>query len=167
MRHNHYAMVLKPVALSLLIVGLTTCTSPLNAPSEGDIVPQQEIYSLASFSGIQTQQGTLILDATSWQAAWDNIFANHAPDQKPPLPAINFDSNVVVLAAAGMTPTQLFSFQITEVRVTGGSLHVRVESVWPSCGGLPVETTPVHVISVPHVATKAHFTFVNTSDDCS
>jgi hypothetical protein len=163
-------MIVKPVALLFLIAGLSTCTSPLDSPpkgSDGVVVPQQDIATVSAFSGIETQTGSLILDPASWQAAWESIFANYAPAEKPPLPAINFDSSVVVLAAAGTTPTQLFSFQITEVRFTGNSLHVRVESVWPNCGGLPVVTAPVHVVRVPHVATQADFTFVSTSDDCS
>ena len=153
-------MIVKHLALMLLIAGLTTCTAPVESRSDGDLVPQQDVAVVTFLSGIDTQTGTLILDAASWQSAWGSIYANYA--QKPALPAINFDSTVVILAAAGTTPTQLYSFQIKEVRVSGESLHVRVVGVWPTCGSLPVITAPVHVVRVPRVATEAQFTFVRT-----
>jgi hypothetical protein len=136
----------------------------LNGP---DILPQQDVYSLRSFSGIDTRRGRIITDNSGFQTAWDEVFAHYAPGQKPFLPAIDFTHYVVLLASAGPTPTQLLWFRITKVRERPQHLAVLVESQWPDCGGAPVVTNPVHIVLVPRVATQAVFEFVNNGEPCS
>jgi hypothetical protein len=149
-------------SVALLVVALTTCGSP-HSPPVGDVVPFEEVYSLPSFSGLTSPTAALIVDSASWDAAWASIFSNYGPSQRPPLPAINFDSTVVLYAGTGEVPTQLYSFKITEVRLSdAGTLNVRVESVWPTCGSLPVITSPVHVVSVRVQSTTARFTWVKS-----
>ena len=160
--------------LMLVCVGLTTCTLPepqgplgpaeLDTP---DILPQRDVYSLQSFSGMVTKRGRIITDSAALQVAWDSVFANYEVGQKPFAPAIDFKHNVVLLASAGPTPTQLIWFRITMVRERPEHLAVLVESQWPACGGLPVVTNPVHIVSVPRVATQAVFTFVDNTEPCS
>ena len=160
--------------LLLVSLSLTTCVppdvgGPLGPPelSGTDFLPQRDVYSLQSFSGMATKRGIIITDSAALQAAWDTVFANYAPDQKPWIPAIDFRDNVVLLASAGQTPTQLLWFRITIVRERPKHLAVLVESQWPPCGGLPVVTNPVHIVSVPRVATQAVFEFVDNKEPCS
>lgn len=157
------------------IVALTACIqhdqagAPLGPPelNTPDILPQRDVYSLQSYSGMQTKLGRIITDAGGLQRAWDEVFANYAPGQKPLPPYVDFDQEVLLLAAAGPTPTQLIWFRITLVREREQHLAVLVESRWPSCGGAPVTTNPVHIVSVPRVATQATFEFVDRTDPCS
>lgn len=159
--------------LIIAMFGLTTCmpsdsTGP-HSPSElnvSDRVPFQDLYSLQSFSGMDTKRGLIITDSAGLQAAWDVVFAHYAVGQKPFVPAIDFKQNVVLLASAGQTPTQLLWFRITLVRERPEHMAVLVESEWPPCGGLPVTTNPVHIVTVPRVSTQAVFTFVDNTTPC-
>jgi len=158
-------------ALIVATLGLTACTSPEEGPLgppeiQVELLPQRDIYSLQSFSGMATKRGRIITDSAEFHAAWDMVFANYTVTQKPALPAIDFKYNVVLLASAGPTPTQLLWFRITKVRERPKHLAVLVESEWPPCGGVPVTTTPVHIVSVPRVATQAVFTFVDNGGPC-
>lgn len=160
--------------LILALGGLTTCVppdspGPIGPPelNTADLLPLRDVYSLQSFSGVDAKRGRIITDSVGLQAAWDEVFANYAADQKPWVPAIDFKDNVVLLASAGPTPTQLLWFRITKVRERPKHLAVLVESQWPPCGGLPVTTNPVHIVSVPRVATQAVFEFVDNTEPCS
>ena len=161
-------------AVIVVIFGLSSCMPPDSAGPVGpaeftptDRLPFQDLYSLQSYSGLDTKGGRIITDSDGLQAAWDSVFANYAVGQKPFIPAIDFKQNVVLLASAGQTPTQLLWFRITLVRERPEHLAVLVESEWPQCGGLPVTTTPVHIVTVPRVATQAVFTFVDNTKPCS
>jgi len=141
---------------------------PLGPPElvTADILPQRDVYSLQSFSGMQTKLGRIITDAGGLQRAWEEVFANYAPGQKPMIPYVDFTQEVLLLAAAGPTPTQLIWFRITMVREREQHLAVLVESRWPGCGGVPLITNPVHIVRVPRVATQATFEFVDNTDPC-
>lgn len=121
---------------------------------------------LRSFSGMQDKLGRIITDQAGLERTWDDVFANYAPGQKPVLPYVDFSQEVLLLASAGPTPTQLVSFRITLVRERPEHLAVLVESEWPACGGLPVTTNPIHIVSVPRVATQAAFEFVDNTTPC-
>lgn len=160
--------------LMFACVATATCIppdgeGPLGPPelNTADALPQRDVYWLHSFSGMESKRGMIITDARALQVAWDTVFANYEPGQKPLMPAIDFAQNVVLLASAGQTPTQLLWFRITLVRERPEHLAVLVESQWPACGGLPLVTTPVHIVSVPRVATQAVFEFVDNVEPCS
>lgn len=162
------------LAILILALGVTTCIPPDAAGPSGppelnsaDILPQRDLYSLQSFSGLETKRGRIVTDSVGLRQVWDEIFANYSADQKPWVPPIDFEHNVVLIASAGPTPTQLIFFRITKVRERPGHLAVLVESQWPPCGGLPVVTNPVHIVSVPRVATQAVFEFVDNTEPCS
>ena len=168
------AMKTRFAAMIIGMFGLTSCTPPDStgpkSPAEltvPDRLPFQDIYSLQSFSGMDTKRGRIITDSAALRAAWDSVFVNYAVGQKPFVPAIDFKQNVVLLASGGQTPTQLLWFRITMVRERPEHLAVLVESEWPPCGGVPVTTTPVHIVTVPRVATQAVFTFVDNTKTCS
>jgi hypothetical protein len=164
---------MKTQTLTLILVALAaaSCGPPPSGPvGTGSIdeqyLPQREIFSVRSFSGLDARGGRLILDAASWKVAFDSIMASVAPGTKNTLPEIDFNNWVVLIAAAGSTPTQLVSFQIAGVRGHPAFLQVIVELKWPGCGSLPVETTPLHIVAVPRVATEAQFTFENKTVSC-
>jgi hypothetical protein len=163
--------LLASLAVPALAFTIVSCSLPpmgpgMTDPGTEDMLPQRDILMFSSNSGLNTRTGKLILDTPTWRATWDSLFANVAADQKPLLPDIDFTNVVVLLAAAGNTPTQLVSFRIAGVRAGPGVLEVTVESDWPQCGGLPVVTTPAHIVSVPRMATEAHFTFIDNTVSC-
>jgi hypothetical protein len=159
-----WSMNTKLIALAMGVAAVTACRmNSLVSPREG--VTQRGIYNRPS-SGIDARAGVIILDQPSWEAAWQVVVANYAPGEKPPLPVVDFDTHVVLLAAGGVTTTQLLSFRIADVRVGPEGLAVSVDVVSPECGSLPVITTPVDIVSVPRLETRAQFTFVDRTAEC-
>jgi hypothetical protein len=130
----------------------------------GELIPFEHIASV-TLSDVKKPTYTLITDRESWVKAWSALVAAQLWPPPPPAPTIDFDSQAVILAGAGDQPTQLVSFRIEEVRLRDGTLHVLVHEDWPSpqCGSLPVITQPVHVVSVPRLASTAEFTTRRTS----
>lgn len=164
------AMKARIATLILVVVGLTSCMSEPEGPIAPDtyfpdLLPQSDIYSL-SFSGIETQSGNIINNNDTFRAVWDVVFANYAAGQKPLVPPVDFTQYVVLLASAGSTPTQLRAFRIAMVRDRPYRVEVTVERLWPCNGGLPVVTTPVHMVAIPRVSTQAVFDFVDTAESC-
>jgi hypothetical protein len=157
------------VATLLAGLGLVACGPGPKAPPEGAILPFEEVLSIQNaMTGIETPTHTLILDPEAWAAAWAAIFANYAPGQKPSLPPIDFQSRVIVLAAAGFRGATGFSFTIKEVRFREGLLPVLVLEEWPPwCGSLPAPSAPVHVVSIPRASTTAEFTVTTKAPSCT
>lgn len=147
------------ILLATIVCALgSACTNDPARPS--NVLPIQEVLSISTMSGIETPEYTVVLTPEAWASAWAAIFAPYAPAQKPPLPMIDFDSRIIVLAAAGLRGAQGFSFTIDEVRAENGTLQVLVLERWPFCGSLPALSAPVSVVSVPRVATTATFALI-------
>jgi len=167
---NARLLLLTLTALSLAACAPRDPSGPTGPRSPSidfpDLLPLQDLYSLQSFSGMADKGGMIITDSTVLRAVWATVFANYAVGQKPMLPAIDFKQNVVLVASAGQTPTQLIWFRITKVRERPGHLAVLVESAWPGCGGVPVVTNPVHIVMVPRVSSQAVFEFVDYTEPC-
>lgn len=163
----------RTAVILLVAAALTACAVP-NGPTQSsgwedtsDLLPLTDVYLVRSNSGVASRVGRLILDRPTWIAVWDSITSNLG-DKRPAPPDIDFNYSVVLLAAAGSTPTQLVSFRITDVHSRPDFLRVMVEVNWPAaaCGSVPVVTTPLHVVAVPRVATEAQFTFTDTTTSC-
>ncbi len=123
-------------------------------PAAAQTLPFQQILSLVT-SGIETPRFELITNAEQWAVLWDAIYARYAPGQKPPLPAIDFNTTSLVLAATGTRQAQGFGFDIEQVRGHDDVLFVSVVQRIP-CGTLPSPSQQVRVVSVPRVASRAH-----------
>jgi len=124
------------------------------------------VLSKLDMTGIQTPTYMLIVDPEAWARTWAAIHAPYAPGQTPPVPDIDFASRILVLAAAGWRGAQGFFFGIEEIRVDHGVLHVFVAERYPLCATLPALSAPVHVVSVPRVATRADFTLITETATC-
>jgi hypothetical protein len=153
------------VAAAMLASGLAACGGDPADPTFGrvtQVLQARQVVSISdSWSGFQAPTRIVIADAQAWADAWSTI---HAHSTVPPaLPAVDFSTSVLVLAAMGPRSTTGHSVVIQEVRVRGGSLDVTVLERSPgvSCVTGQAVTSPVHVVEVPRRATTASFT-VNT-----
>jgi hypothetical protein len=154
------------VAAAMLASGLAACGGDPADPAfgrEAQLLQARQVVSISdSWSGFQAPTRIVIADAQAWADAWSTI---HAHLTVPPaLPAVDFSTSVLVLAAMGPRSTTGHSVVIQEVRVGGGgALGVTVleRSPGASCVTGQAITSPVHVVEVPRHATTASFT-VNT-----
>jgi len=93
----------------------------------------------------------LIKDAASWASAWDQIAGNVSP--LPPLPAVDFSTEMVIVLAMGSKPSSGYGIAISAVaRDQTGALFVTVTETSPAakdCGQLTVITSPVDFVIIP------------------
>ena len=144
---------MKRIAMALLLLlgcagdGITVASGP---------VPMTKVFSDRQ-SGIRTPREELIAQPARWQIVWDEIVSNRSP--KPPLPTVDFDRDVVLVAALGETGDACKSIAIEEVSHVSELLLVRIKETRspPSCSCPPVTVQPVDVVTVPRRSTTATF----------
>lgn len=143
------------VLAALLLVSCNGKTSP-TAPD--GFVPFVTVHKEQS-TGIKARRAEVISLASQWERTWEEIVANRSP--KPPIPAVDFEQSILILAALGETGDACKSVAIEKVERAGGELQISVKETRPAanCVCPPVTVQPVHVVSVPRAATGAAFAF--------
>lgn len=108
-------------------------------------------------SGITEPRRVVIRDDAAWRAAWEEIWARTGPTP-PPLPAIDFTRDVIVLAALGQRNSGGYGIMVDSAsRATSGTV-VWVTKLTPGkCGTTAALTQPVDVVSMPKVAGNVEF----------
>ncbi|HEY5677241.1 MAG TPA: protease complex subunit PrcB family protein [Myxococcales bacterium] len=104
-------------------------------------------------SGIHTAVRQVIRDAATWQSVWSEIFSDVSP--QPPLPAVDFSTDMVVLAAQGDQKTGGFGIFIDGAFTTlDGAMIVAVTSAspGPGCFNPQQVTQPVDAAAVAKAA---------------
>jgi hypothetical protein len=136
--------VLALLAVSILAAGCD------DSPTEpGDVPVSFETVALASFSGFSAPRQQVVRTDGDWAGAWETLYAGQSP--VPPLPAIDFARQVVVLAAMGPKSNGCFRVEVTGVtRKARVSLEIEVTDFepGPSCGCPTVVTQPAHVVKL-------------------
>jgi PrcB C-terminal len=122
-----------------------------SVPAGASSVPVRRVQPPAYYSAFQTPARLLIKDAASWASAWDQI-AGHA-SLLPPLPAVDFSTEMVIVLAMGSKPSSGYGIAITAVaRDQTGALFVAATETSPAakdCGLLTVITSPVDFVIIP------------------
>jgi hypothetical protein len=111
-----------------------------------------EPFSFTSASGYRAPQRAVIGDSAAWQAAWSTLWAGST--SAPPLPAVDFAREVIVLAALGERPTggyQILVDSATAGEADGAVVHVRTVSPGARCNVFQALTQPVDVARLPRV----------------
>ena len=153
----------------LLLVVATMTTTAACGPSAAGVPDEQrapasvaapvlvtrlraEPYSFTSTSALRTAQRTVISDDTSWRAAWTMLWENAA--SAPPLPAVDFAREMIVLAALGERPTGGYQILLDSAVTTGEKsvvIHVRTVSPGARCGLYQALTQPVDIARLPRL----------------
>ncbi len=117
-------------------------------------------------SGATTRQRLIVRDAASWAEAWSRITGPDHPT--PPLPAVDFASNVVIIASMGTQPTLSPSITIDDIRITNGNASIIIIERTPGrgCLGATAISNPIAAAAVPLFAGKATFLERTSEDDC-
>lgn len=118
-------------------------------------------------TGIRAQRGEVISRESRWSQVWDEINSTISP--KPPLPTVNWDTQMLVLAARGETADACKDVEIERVERQSGELRVSIAEKNPgaNCGACPpVVVHPVHVVAVPRAATGARFDWHAATANC-
>jgi hypothetical protein len=149
------------VALAAML-GLGACsnsTSPLREP--GANIPvvrlRSEPYPFAFYSGLDKPDRIVIRDPVTWQIVWKKIWRRSS--EVPPGPAIDFSSEMIVVAALGARPTGGYGILIDGANeIANGGISVTIRSFSPlNCLVTEAFTQPVDIARLP-IGGKVEFT---------
>lgn len=140
---------LSSIALAVLGAACSNSEGTTLAPPPGPAIPivrfRSDPFSFTSVSGFDKPARLVVRDAATWQATWTQIFRGGSV---PPLPAIDFSSEMVVVTALGSHSSGGFGILIdgaSEVAAGGTAIAVRSISPGPTCGVTEAFTQPVDV----------------------
>jgi hypothetical protein len=142
------------VAGMVLIVGIAACAAPEQStlppgPSIPVVRLRAEPYSFEYNSGLTEPTRLVVRDAAEWQSLWTQIYQGRFP--VPPLPAIDFSREMIVVAALGTRSSGGYSILIDGASATGADVAIAVRSIAPGrkCGVTAALTQPVDIARLP------------------
>lgn len=122
-------------------------------PSSAERLPVQPVDPLATIlrfqSGIEERERMVVRTDAEWRAVWTRLTSFLAPT--PPVPAVDFTKDMIVLAAMGTRPSGGFGIHIREAAQDANAVYVVVEERSPGddCVTIAVMTAPVAAVRVP------------------
>jgi hypothetical protein len=116
-----------------------------------------EPYSFSFSSGITDSTRVVVRDARAWEAAWRAVWSNHTP--VPALPAIDFEREMVVVAALGSRRSGGYGILVDGATRTADGAEVSILKQVPGagCGNTAAITTPVDIARLPRVQGAVRF----------
>ncbi len=119
------------------------------------------------FSGITGPGRLVIRDGEEWATFWDDVMSTVLP--KPPVPEIDFQGSMVVVAAMGMRSSAGHSILIEDVYEADSGYYVAVLEMSPEQGCLTatVITAPVSAAVVARSDANIIFDELVETLDCS
>jgi len=141
------------IQLSLLSIALSVGCQGVSNPSVRAIpfgarvlVDSTAAVAHEYYSGLGDATHLVIADQATWAAIWAQLYTGLQP--KPPLPAIDFRTERVLLAALGARPTGGYDIHIDSiVRFESGSVaYVRSTVPGQACFTTQAFTSPVDLV---------------------
>jgi hypothetical protein len=145
-----------------VMLGLGACSDSTSPPGEpGASVPvvrlRSDPYPFAFYSGLDKPDRIVIRDAVTWQMVWMKVWFRDS--EVPPLPAVDFSSEMILVAALGAHSTGGYSILIDGANeVANGGVNVTIRSTSPlNCLVTEAFTQPVDIARLP-IRGKVEFT---------
>jgi hypothetical protein len=145
------------VALAVML-GLGACSDAASPPREpGANIPvirlRSEPYPFAFYSGLDKPDRIVIRDPVTWQMVWKDIWRGFS--EVPPVPAVDFSSEMIVVAALGARSTGGYGILIDRANeIAHGGISVTIRSISPlNCVVTEAFTQPVDIARLPIRAT--------------
>ena len=158
------------VGFAIVALGLMGCTSETSLAPGAD-VPLTRFtnapFSFLSFSGLNTSLRLVVRDDATWQAVWSGLYEGQS--RVPPLPAVDFSKEEVLVAALGQRGSGGYSIVFGgAVGDESGGVDVVVQSRSPgkTCGTPAVITQPVDIAKIPKTAGDIRFVEHASVSDC-
>lgn len=94
-------------------------------------------------------------------AEWEPFWRRHANDR--PIPSVDFEREMIVVACLGTKPTSGYAIQIVSVGMQQGALTVRFREGVPGPDAMTAQvlTSPCHIVAVPKASGTARFERIN------
>jgi hypothetical protein len=111
---------------------------------------RSEPYSFTFYSGLDRPARLVVRDAVTWRAVWNQIYLRQSP--LPPLPAVDFSRDMIVVVALGSRSTGGYSILVggaSEAANNGVAVTVDSSSPGSNCVVTEAFTQPVDIARVP------------------
>lgn len=147
-----------------LVPFLSGCESTPTGPTEA--LPVTRVVQ-GIFSGATTPDRRVIRSQQQLLDAWVVIFPGSPTSLPPPLPVVDFSSEMVIVAFAGAKPSSGYCIAVDAAAGNRRTATITVRSEGPSGAGgiLPVVTQPFDVVRVPR-RDEVRFTEVSVVGNC-
>ncbi len=126
--------------------------------------PDSTSYAFAS--GFEAAGQFVARDQAAWQALWQQVNARNSP--APALPAIDFDREMVLVAALGRRASGGHSLRFERAERAGAGIVVTIRQEQPGSGCIVPSalTFPVDIATVPRSSGPVSFKFESVTRDC-
>jgi hypothetical protein len=115
-------------------------------PNAGGTAVPFETLRQDNLTGVEVRKNVVIKDADAWQKLW--IAYTRYSNPPLPLPAVDFQTKMVVGVFIGLPPSSCYSTKIESIRRTADKLTVRYVETAPRAGTAcaAVLTSPAHLV---------------------
>lgn len=158
---------------------VTSCSAGNSTAGEGaqrrgtepPMTVQQLDSTLASYyrynSALEDSARFVVRTADEWTVLWNRIVANHGPT--PPVPAIDFEKEMLLVAAMGTRNTGGYSIQIEAVDKDSSAITASVRSRSPgnNCITTQALTAPVDIVRIPRSDLPVQFVEEHIVTNCN
>ena len=162
--------------LEVASVMLTLCLAACAAPEQSTLPPgptlpvvrlRSEPYSFEYNSGLSAPARLVVRDAGAWQSLWTQIYDGRST--VPPLPAVDFSRDMIVVAALGTRSSGGYSIMIDGASGAGANITIAVRAISPgrTCGVTAALTQPVDIARLPRRDGKVSFVERAEVKECS
>lgn len=159
--------------LALVAVVTMACFADLAIAQYGsprEVLPvtrlRQGPTAYSTYSGLNDPVRTVVRDSAEWDALWQAITRPFYP--APPLPQVDFDRDMVVVAALGARPSSGYDIVIEAARQDTSSIEIALRTSSPAAG-CPVSaaiTQPVDLATIPASPRPVRFRETSTIVPC-
>jgi hypothetical protein len=153
-----------------LVAGGASCINGegLTLPRGASRVPEDQVQTLVQevASGIDARRRGVVRTADEWSAFWSEVYAGRDP--VPERPDVDFDQNMVIVAAMGTRPSGGYLVAFETIGRTGADYHVVVRETSPgrSCMTTAALTQPVVAVRVARSDGNVSFIERTTTQRC-
>jgi hypothetical protein len=118
-------------------------------------------------SALEDSARYVVRSRDEWTALWNRIVANHGP--KPAVPEIDFEKEMLLVAAMGTKTTGGYSIEIEAVDRDSSAITVSVRGRSPgkNCGTTAALTAPGDIVRIPRSDHPGRFVEETIGPDCS
>ena len=166
--------------ISLLVIAVLACTPPATPEQSSDTVPAssqpavgtpsvgitrfpEEVQQIFRFSsGFTDRERLVVRDRATWAVVWDKLIGSHRP--KPPMPEVDFNRHMVLVASSGAKNTGGYTISIE--RYEDGRAHVMFTSPGRSCGTTQAFTEPTDAVLVPRTSDLVQWADRDSTHEC-
>jgi hypothetical protein len=161
----------RPLTSVALCVSAAACSAAVeNLEQPGTPVAvirfRAEPYSFMSSSGLWQPARVIVRDEATWRSTWSAIWSGTSP--VPEVPVVDFDREMIVVAALGSRPTGGYGILVQSANVNDDGLMITIRTIAPGphCGTTQAFTQPVDLARIPRLAGEVRFTDDPVVLDC-